>query len=286
MTVEGGIFLFLGLLFISPALYWLSRLVNWVAGRKLIPLWLLVTLIVASLIGASLYLDTAGAITPVKVVEKSDTINLGRNGSWNRNLSARVEYQSPGEIIPTSLWLGCNARTFDALQVGQTVEARVLDLGQIFKFARLKDRSSFSLIADRVPRSPRGPWRESTAVISEVTHVTEYSTRRRSAQLPWPFDIVQLSFTPDGREQPIIAVDVVESASAPGLVKGGTVRIVWPEDDPRSAKIKGARPGSPWANWFYGLGEILAIGAIVIAFFFVIGLRRRRRRAKERTPTL
>jgi hypothetical protein len=286
MTFESGIFLFLGLLFIPPALFWLSRLVNWVAGRKIIPLWLLVTLIVAALVGASLYLDTAGAITPVKVVEKSDTINLGRNGSWNRNLSARVEYQSPGEIIPTSLWLGCNARTFDALHVGQTVEARVLDLGQIFKFARLKDRSSFSLIADRFPRSPRGPWRESTATISEVTHVTEYSTRRSSAQLPWPFDIVQLSFTPDGGEQPFIAVDVVESASAPGLVKGGTVRILWPEDDPRSAKIKGARPGSPWANWFYGLGEILAIGAIVIAFFVLIGLMRRRRRAKERTPTL
>jgi hypothetical protein len=45
MTVEGGIFLFLGLLFILPALYWLSRLVNWVAGRKLIPLWLLAALL-------------------------------------------------------------------------------------------------------------------------------------------------------------------------------------------------------------------------------------------------
>ncbi len=286
MTIEGGIFLILGLLFIPPALYWLSRLVNWVAGRKLIPLWLLVALIVAALAGGSLYLDTAGAVTPVKVVEKSDTIILSKNGKWNRGLSARVEYQSPEEDTPTSLWLGCDARTFDALQVGQTVEARLLDLGQAFKFARLKDRSAFSLITERFPRSPRGPWRETTAVISEVTHVTEYSTRRNSVQLPWPFDIVQLSFKPDGRDQPVIAVDVVEAASAPGLVKGGTVQIVWPEDDPRSAKIKWARPGSPWANWFYGLGEILAIGAVVIAFFVVIGLRRRRRRSKERTQTL
>src|SRR5262245_19294929 len=113
MTVEGGIFLFLGLLFILPALYWLSRLVNWVAGRKLIPLWLLVALTVAALAGGSLYLDTAGAITPVKVMEKSDTINLGKNGSWNRSLLARVEYQPPGENIPASLWLGCDHRMFD-----------------------------------------------------------------------------------------------------------------------------------------------------------------------------
>jgi hypothetical protein len=286
MTFEGGIFLFLGLLFILPALYWLSRLVNWVAGRKLIPLWLLAALTVAALAGGSLYLDAAGIITPVKILDKNDTISLGRNGSWGRNLSVQVEYQSPGEYTPTPIGLRCDAATFDALRIGQTVDARVLDLGQVFKFARLKDRSTFSLIGDRFPRSPRGPWRESTAVISEVTHIAEYSTRRSSSQLPWPFDIVQLSFTPDGRDQPVIAVDVVESASAPGLVKGGTVRIVWPEDDPRSATIKGARPGSPWANWFYGLAEILAIGAAVIAFFVVIGLRRRKRRAKERIPTM
>jgi len=285
MTVEGGIFLFLGLLFILPALYWLSRLVNWVAGRKLIPLWLFAALTIAALAGGSLYLDAAGIITPVKVVDKSDTISLGRNGSWRRNLSVQVEYQSPGENIPTPIGLRCDAAVFDALRIGQTVEARVLDLGQVFKFARLKDRSTFSLIGDRFPRSPRGPWRESAAVISEVTHIAEYSSRRSSSQLPWPFDIVQLSFTPEGRDQPVVAVDVVESASAPGLVKGWTVRIVWPEDDPRSAKIKGARPGSPWANWFYGLGEILAIGVAVIAFFAVIGLRRRMRKTKERAPT-
>ncbi len=285
MTVEGYIFLFLGLLFILPALYWLSRLVNWAAGRKLIPLWLLAAVTVAALAGGSLYLDAAGIITPVKVVNKSDTISLGRNGSWRRDLSVQVEYQSPGENIPTPIGLRCDAAAFDALRIGQTVEARVLDLGQVFKFARLKDRSTFSLIADRFSRSPRGPWRESTAVISEVTHGAEYSTRRSSSQLPWPFDIVQLSFTPDGRDQPVVAVDVVESASAPGLVKGGTARIVWPEDDPRSAKIKGARPGSPWANWFYGLGEILAIGVVVIAFFAVIGLRRRMRKTKGRAPT-
>src|SRR5262249_38682386 len=172
------------------ALYWLSRLVNWIAGRKLIPLWLLVALTVAALAGGSLYLDAAGIITPVKVVGKSDTINLGRNGSWHRNISVLVEYQSPGENIPTPIGLRCDAATFDALRIGQTAEARVLDLGQVFKFARLKDRSTFTLITDSFPRSLRGPWRESTAVIGEVTHVAEYSFRRSITQLPWPFDIV------------------------------------------------------------------------------------------------
>ncbi|MCI0390111.1 MAG: hypothetical protein MOB07_15275, partial [Acidobacteria bacterium] len=75
MNFEGGLLLFLGLLFILPVIYFLTRLVNWIAGRKLIPLWLLVALIVAALVSGSLYLDNAGVVTPVKVVDKKETIN-------------------------------------------------------------------------------------------------------------------------------------------------------------------------------------------------------------------
>lgn len=280
MNFEGGFFLILGLVFILPALYGLSQLVNWVVGRKLIPLWLPVALIAIALVGGSTYLDSAGVITPVKIVDKSDVIRLRNNGSWSRSLSVQVEYQAPGEIGSTPITLRCDARTFDALREGQTVEARVLDLGRIFKFARLKERSTFSFITERFPRSPGGPWREATAVVSEVTHVTEYSNRRDVTQLRWPYDIVQLSFTPDGKNHPVLAVDEVEAASAPNLMKGQTVRILWPEDDPRSAKIIGARPGAPWANWFYNVGEIIAIGGLVIVLIVLAGaiLRRRRRR--------
>lgn len=277
MNFEGGFFLTLGLVFIVPALYGLSRLVNWIAGRKLIPLWLPVALIAGALIGGSVYLDSAGVVTPVKIISKSDAIHLGRNGSWSRSLSVQVEYRSPDEIGSTPIALRCDARTFDALREGQTVETRVLDLGRIFKFARLKNRSTFSFITERFSRSPNGPWREATAVISEVTHVTEYSNRRDVTQLRWPYDVVQLSFTPDGRDHPVIAVDVVEAASAPNLMKGQTVRILWPEDDPRSAKIVGARPGAPWTNWFYNLGEIIAIGVAVIVLAVLLGSILRRR---------
>src|SRR5262249_32734088 len=157
MNFEGGFFLILGLVFALPALYGLALLVNWISGRKLIPLWLPFTLLIVALVGGSLYLDAAGVVTPVKIVDKRDVINLGRNGSWSRSLSVQVEYQSPDEIITTPIGLSCDAKTFDALRVGQTVEARVLDLGQVFKFARLKERSTFSFITERLPRSPRGP---------------------------------------------------------------------------------------------------------------------------------
>jgi len=282
MNFEGGFLLFLGLIFILPVLYLLARLVNWIAGRKLIPLWLPFVLLIAALVLGSLYLDTAGTVTSVKVVDKREIINLGRNGSWDRELSVHVEHLPPDETMPTPLTLGCDAATFDGLRVGQTVEARVLELGRVFKFARLKDRSTFSLVAGLFPRSPHGPWRQATAVVRKVTHVTRYSHRRRDdSPLRWPYDIVQLDFTPDGRSGAVTAVDVVEAASVPGLKDGSTVQITWPEDDPRSAKLVEARPGAPWANWFYDMAEWLVVFA---AFFVLFGIiRRRRKKTKMRT---
>lgn len=282
MNIEGGLLFFLGLLFTVPALYFLARLVNWIAGRKLIPIWLLFGLIAAALVVGSLYLDTAGTVTPVKVLDKKEVINYGSNGSWNRNLSLHVEYLPTDELIPAQLTLGCDAATFDGLRVGQTVEARVLELGRHFKFARLKDRSTFSLVAGLFPSSPHGPWRQATAVVRDVRRVTEYTRRRRRpSALRWPFDIVQLDFAPEGRAGAVTAVDVVEAASVPNLKNGDSVQITWPEDDPRSAKIIGARPGRPWANWFYDLAELIVIFAAFVAFLLLIGFIWRRRKRER-----
>jgi hypothetical protein len=288
MNLEGGLLLFLAPIFVLPAIYWLTRLVNWIAGRKLIPIWLPFALFAVALVLGSLYLDNAGIVTQVKVRDKSDVISYGKNGKWSRNLSLNVEYQPPDELTTAMLTLGCDATTFDGLRVGQTVEARMLEFGGFFKFARLKDRSTLSLITGLIPRSPRGPWRESTAVVRDVNHITEYYHRGRSdttvSQLRWPFNIVQLDFTPEGRTGTVTAVDVVEAASVPGLKNGDSVRISWPEDDPRSAKIVGARPGAPWANWFYAMTETIVIfTAFVALFILIVGIIRRRwRRSLEK----
>jgi hypothetical protein len=272
-------------MFALPVFYLLARLVNWIAGRKLIPLWLPFALFAVALVLSSIYLDNAGIVTQVKVKDKRDVISYGKNGRWSRNLSLDVEYQPPEELTTTLLTLGCDAAAFDGLSVGQTVETRVLEFGGYFKFARLKDRSTSSLITGLIPRSPRGPWREATAVVREVNRITEYSYRRSGvSQLRWPFNIVQLDFTPEGRTGTVTAVDVVEAASVPGLKNGDSVRITWPEDDPRSAKIVGARPGAPWANWFYDMAEWLVICAAIIASFILIvrTIRRRWRRSLEK----
>lgn len=283
MSFEGGFLLFLGMMFVVlPISLVLPRLVNWIFGRTILPAWLAFVLAPGALLGGSLYLDTVGVVTPVKVADKREVINLRKNGAWNRILSIGVEYQAPGETLATPLSLGCDAATFDSIHVGQSVEARVLDLGRFIRFARLKDRSTFSLLRKFFPPDPRGPWRPGTAVVRQVTPVTEYSYPRSGrTPLRWPYDIVQLDFTPEGRAEPVIAVDLVEAGSVPNLTQGAVMRITWPQDDPRAAKIVGARPAAPWANWFYSVFEWIAFFVAVIVCFAVVGyLWRRRKRAR------
>jgi len=281
LNIEGAFFLFLGPMAVLPVSYLAIFLVNRIVGKRLIPYWLPWVLIAIVIAGGSLYLDNSGVVIPVKVVDKTENIHYRRNGNWDRTLSVQTEYHPPGEITPSTIQLGCDAETFDKLQIGQTVESHMLEIGEVIKFARLKDRSTFSLITGLFPRNPSGPWREATAMISEVRHIDKYTHRRGpDTELAWPYDIVQLSFTPEGRNRPVIAVDLVETASAPGLTKGGTVRILWAEDDPRTARIMGTRPGAPWANWIYGFAETIAIYAIVIALFLLLAFIWRRRKKK------
>jgi hypothetical protein len=75
-------------------------------------------------------------------------------------------------------------------------------------------------------------------------------------------------------------MDNIEIASKPDMAEQTTVQITWAEDNPREARIVGARPGRPWANQFYVFGETLAMIAVlmVIIFISVIFWRRRKRR--------
>jgi hypothetical protein len=281
MNFEGGMILGLGLLFTFPLLLLLPRLVNWLAGRKVIPLWSPFVLVPAALIGGSLYLDSAGKVTPVKVIGKQNEVRINYNGNWHRRMGVLVEYTSGADTIPTPVTLGCDSQTYDSLHVGQTVEARVLEVGSLFKFARLKDRSTLSMFTWLLPREPQGPWQQATATVREVKHITSYSHRNGHSDLKWPYDVVELSFVPAGRTEPVSAVDVVEAASLPPIVEGQQVAITWPVDDPRAARIVGARPGRPWANWFYDLGETIVICAVVLALLAGYEFFRRSRKKRK-----
>lgn len=293
MNPEGAIIFSLGLLVGFGLLVGLFRLINFLAGRSVLPLWLLFVLLIGIWVGGSLYLDTAGTVHQVKVTDKRELIhyshNFYRTRQWWREFHVQVE-QPPGTETPGMPYVTINpdAASFDAMQIGQPVKVRMLALGTLFRFARLADRSTFSLITDVIaelfPPEPRGPWREATATVLQVNKFTEHRSRRRRGAgptpLPWPYQIVRLSYTPPGRTQPLEVMDNIEIASRPDLAEGTTVQITWAEDNPREARIVGARPGRPWANQLYVLGETLAMIAVlaVIILISVMVWRRRKRR--------
>lgn len=281
MTFEGGFLLIFAFLFGVPVLLLLARFVGWLTGTKSKPVWLVLIAAVVLPIAFSLYLDNAGTVRKVMVKDKREEVRLSYKGSWTRTISVGVEYEKPEETIPALLSLSCDANTFDALQVGQSIDVHILDYGQIFKFARLKNRSTFSFLAELFSSTPRGPWQETTAVVKDVRHITDYSYHRHASALRWPYDVVELSFVPPGRQDPISAVDVIEAGSVPDLVEGQPVKITWPQDHPRAAKIVGAAPGAPWLNWFYHLGAALALLAAVLGFFGVLAIFKKRKKAKR-----
>jgi hypothetical protein len=295
MNPEGGMIFLLGLLFGVPLLLGLLHLLNWMAGRTLIPLWLPIVSLIVLIVAGSFYLDTAGAVHTVKVIRKNETIKyaLGaREGpSWTRQLSVQVE--SPPETtgdrsLTPFLSLGADANTFDVLRVGQTTQVRLIELGRLFKFGRFASRSTFSMISGLIPRRPRGPWHEATAIVEQVDDVTDYLERSPNTRIPlrWPYKIVRLSFTPPGRAEAVEVVDNIEIGSVTGITEKAVVPITWPEDVPRSARIAGARPGRPWANWFYTMGEELTIVTVALVLLLPFSLWwRSRKKAKAAAST-
>ena len=76
-------------------------------------------------------------------------------------------------------------------------------------------------------------------------------------------------------------VDNIEIGSVPGVIEKAVLQITWPEDDPRAARIAGARPGRPWANWVYMMGEELAVAGVAIGLILAFSVWQRRRKAKK-----
>jgi hypothetical protein len=288
MSFETSMFLLAGMIVAFPVLFGVPRLVNWIAGRELIPLWIPFLLLVGAIVGGSVYLDSAGEVKSVRVLDKQEQIRYRKNGGWDRHRFLSIDY--PG--TPTSFTVSCGAELFDAVQLGQTIDARVFDLGPWFRFARLKDQSTFSFLTEWFSGGPSGPQQQGTATVRHVSHVTEYILRARKNnrfQLQWPYDVVELTFTPPGRSGPVSAVDEVELGSVPGqsvVAEGAVIQISWPQDDPRAAKIVGARPARVWLNWVYSLSGVLLTLAALFAFLFIFALFWRRKKAPALRPKL
>jgi hypothetical protein len=111
--------------------------------------------------------------------------------------------------------------------------------------------------------------------VTQLSKVTEILETDQSAGVDaiQPYEIVELQFVPEGRTEPVLGVDEIDSGSVPGLVKGAAVEIEYQASNPRIARINGGSrtfPRKAYLALAQEGGEYFALLAILagIAYFY------------------
>lgn len=117
------------------------------------------------------------------------------------------------------------------------------------------------------------PVRATEAEVRQVRDITRSFVSGRSTgsiEAPQPWQLVELQFVPEGRDQPVTALDSVDVGSVPGLEAGRRVPIHYSAAAPRDVRLVGGRRTYRWREWME-LGQYLAIVVGVGAALIVAG---------------
>lgn len=118
-----------------------------------------------------------------------------------------------------------------------------------------------------------GPVRTTEAEVRQVRDITRSSVSGRSTgsiDAPQPWQLAELTFVPEGRDQPVVALDGVDVGSVPGLEAGRRVAIQYSTSSPRDVRLVGGERTYRWKEWLE-LGEYLAALAGIAAAFILGG---------------
>jgi hypothetical protein len=111
--------------------------------------------------------------------------------------------------------------------------------------------------------------RATVAHISTVTRILE-GRRERGMTTSQPYDIVQLSFVPQGHTESVVAVDEIDHDSIPGLSPGEVLPIQYQSDQPRIARILGGDRTFPEKA---RMSFLVSTGAMFLFLLFIHWLR-------------
>ena len=115
-----------------------------------------------------------------------------------------------------------------------------------------------------------------------VRSVSLYTQTRSSDQddnptpLIQPFDLVEVSFVPQDRSEPVVALDRIDADSYP-LEMGGTVPLTYRIDQPRQIQLQVGSRSYLWKN---PAASLVLLGGMLLVGFIVFW-RGRRRRAQQ-----
>jgi hypothetical protein len=105
--------------------------------------------------------------------------------------------------------------------------------------------------------------------VQDVTRAFVSGRTLGAVDAPQPWQLVELHFVPEGRDQRVIALDSVDEGSVPGLTLGARVPITYSAQAPREARLDGGARTYRWREWLE-LGEYLALVAaawLAVALF-------------------
>ena len=134
------------------------------------------------------------------------------------------------------------------------------------------------------PEPPPADLTAGSATVQNIRRVDVIleSRRHSDTEAIQPYDIVELSFVPAGRTDPVVAVDMLDAGSVPNLAVEATVPIRYSAQNPRWAQIDGGSRTFYWKNLLFIVAIVLGLlGIVAISWLFN---RRRRQRRAARVP--
>jgi hypothetical protein len=211
--------------------------------------------------------------TEARVLEKSDHVYHGYSGNWKLYLRLKVQYQPTDTRIAETATIDVDEGTWDQSKPGSKVEISYVPTAVLRQIPMLYTKALAAPLrhASQMPDEQR----KSNAIIRNVTHVARVADSSRSHGVPaWqPFDVVELSFVPEGRNETATAVDSVDAESVPNLVVGNQIVVEYSTAHPHAAKIGGGTRNCEWKNNLEIYGPIAVFGCLMV----VLTTQRRRK---------
>gem|GEM_PF-1116182 len=155
-----------------PVGFWLISTIIRLIGRIFglsaaspLPILVLFIAVPGALLAGSLLIDRQGQLQSGQVIDKQESVSVHGDGSWADNLSLVVRYSPGGEPIPpfhskTEALLDAmktpnteelatiqsSIADYDRLRLGDSVDLRVLQVGNLLSLVRLADQSTRTLV--------------------------------------------------------------------------------------------------------------------------------------------
>jgi hypothetical protein len=95
-------------------------------------------------------------------------------------------------------------------------------------------------------------------------------SRSRGIVAEQPIDVLAVQFVPDGRTEPVVAVDLIDRGSVAGLKQGSPVPVRYEAASPRTAWIEGATRTFPQRNLHGGVTELALSLGLMVAVLLVV----------------